>query len=130
MAPPDATPKSLFPGAPAAPAEAAPGAFAKPETLEFPVVDLEEAPMSAFGNRVQADQDADLLDARVSHVREVRYGPGSHLADASSGVPVTPTVARAGAHAWSETAVALLAGSAVGLIVAAVGVSLFLFLTR
>ena len=78
MAPPDATPKSLFPGAATPAAAAAPGAFALPETLEFPMVtDLDGAHMSAFGNRVQSDHDADLLDARVSHVRDVRYGPDS-----------------------------------------------------
>jgi len=133
MAPPDATPKSLFPAAltRAASAEPPPGAFATPATVEFPMVtDPEDADMSAFGSRVQADHDLEMIDARVCHVRDVRYGPGSHPPDASGVAPVTPPVARTRKRAGRRLVASLLAGSAVGLLVAAAGVSLFFFLTR
>ena len=130
MASPDATPKSLFPGAPAASAGPSPGAFATPATVEFLAeIEPEDADISAFGNRVQADQDLAMIDARVSHVRDVRYGRGSHPPDASPVAPVTPPVARTRGSARRRMVVALLAGSAVGLLVAATVVSLFFLLT-
>jgi len=128
MAPSDATPKSLFPGAATPVAQPASGAFATPATVEFPEVDVEDARMSAFGNRVQADQDVDLLDARVCHVREVSYGPGSPAA-AFPVVPLTPPVSPSGEHGWRGIVRALLGGTAVGLLVAAVVVALFFALT-
>ena len=134
MAPSDATPKSLFPGAATHAAAASPGAFATPATVEFPTVDLEGADMSTFGDRVRTDQDADLLDTRVSHVRDVHFVPSSPVPDASPvgsvSQPVAPSSERSPERAWRGMVKALLAGSAVGLLVAAVVVTLYFLLTR
>jgi hypothetical protein len=96
MAPPDTNPKSLFPPAaiPAHPAlPRTGGSFGVPRNVEFPMfTDPEDAAMTAFGSKVEADMDPDLFDARVTHVRDARYGFGSPQPDVLRVVPVTGPV--------------------------------------
>ena len=131
MALPDATPKSLFPSAPT-PASPAPGAgmsFRAPDAVEFPLVTSPETDgMTAFGSLVQADHDLDVLDHRVSHVRDARYDPGSHPPDASPVVFVAAPVTLSRKHAKWGTVMVLLAAFAFGLLTGFAGV--FFFLTR
>ena len=126
---PDSTPRSVFPGAanPVASAQRVAGAFATPAMVEFPMVtDPENDAMSAFGSRVQADHDANLLDARVCHVRDVRYGPGSQPAKVSPVAPEAPRAGRMRTRGPRRMVVALLVGAAVGLLVAAAVAAFFL----
>jgi hypothetical protein len=137
MEPPDVTPKSLFPMATTPTSSArsgAGGSFATPSNVEFPTAtDPEDGGMTAFGNRVQADRDLDLLDARVCHVRDVQYMPGSPPNEpgaspvVSGVVSGTAPITRNRGCGWRRTAVILLASFAVGALAAAVGV---FFLTR
>jgi hypothetical protein len=142
MAPPDTNPNSLFPPAPTPAHLALPrtgGSFGVPRNVEFPMsTDPEDAVMTAFGSRVEADLDLDLLDARVSHVRDARYGPVPHTPDVSwvvpvtapdvsRVVPVTAPVTRSRERAWRTPVLVFLAVLAVSLLAGFAGV---LFLTR
>ena len=140
MALPDA-PKSLFPSAtpPASSARPGPGAsFRAPAAVEFPLADPETDAMTAFGSLVQADHDLDVIDHRVSHVRDVRYDPGSNppapspvvfvAAPARSPVVfVAAPVTLSRKHAKRGTVLVLLAAFACGCLIGFAGV---FFLTR
>jgi hypothetical protein len=132
MAPPDATPQNLFPAATNPERSALPGAggyFGTPSTVEFPMfTDPEDAGMTAFGSRVEADRDLDALDAHVSHVRDARYGPVSPAPDVSRVVSMTAPVTRSPGRAWGKTVMVLLAVLAVSILAGFAGV--FFFLTR
>ena len=130
MAPPDATPKSLFPAA-AKPADAAPpgadGSFRTPDSVEFPMfTGPEDDALTAFGSRVKADLDLELLDARVTHVRDVQYGTGSHPPDVSPVVSPPPPLTRRHERVWGSRVV-VLAVVAAGVLAGLAGV---FFLTR
>lgn len=131
MAPPDTNPNSLFPPAPTPAHPALPrtgGSFGVPLNVDFPMsTDPEDDVMTAFGNRVEADLDVDLFDARVSHVRDLRYEPVPYTPDVSWGVPVTASVTRSGEHAWRRPVLVFLAVLAVSLLAGFAGV---LLLTR
>jgi hypothetical protein len=77
---PGTTPESLAPAAAPIPQGVDPEAqlsFTAPQDVEFPALTAsDDAPVSVFGTMVQSDVDADLLDVKISHVREVRYLPG------------------------------------------------------
>ena len=131
MAPPDETPENQSP-APASlassPSPGLGGSFRTPSTVEFPmVIDTEGATMTAFGRMVKADLDPDFLGARISHVREVQYAPGSPPPDASEVASVTAPVTHQREHAWGPTTVFVLMGFAV---VVLAGLAGGLFLTR
>jgi hypothetical protein len=139
MAPPDATPQNLFPAATTPERSASPGAggyFGTPSTGEFPLfAGPEDAAMTAFGGWVEADKDLDHLDARVSHVRDARYGPGSQAPDVSRVVsmiapvtaPMTAPVTHSREHAWRTRVLVFLAVFAVSVLAGFGGV---FFLTR
>lgn len=77
MTTPDPTPESLFPAVALQPTPAKPAAgaaFSAPAAVDFPLETYpENAAMTAFGKRIQSDQDRDLLDVTISHVRDVNY---------------------------------------------------------
>lgn len=77
MTTPDPTPESLFPAVALDPTPVQPvarAAFGVPATVDFPLDTYpENAAMTAFGKRIQSDQDRDLLDVNVSHLRDVNY---------------------------------------------------------
>ena len=124
MAPPDATPKSLFPASatPAGAAGTGGASFGAPGIVEFPMAtEPENADLTSFGSRLQADRDQDpnLLDARVSPMRDAQYAPGSHPPDASGVLSVTVHVAGSHEHPWWAKVVVLLALFAVSAVAAA-----------
>ena len=105
MAPPHATLKSVFPAA-ATPTGPGGGSFGAPGIVEFPMVtESEDADMTSFGSQVQADRDQDLnvLDARVRHVRDAQYAPGLDLPDASGVHSVTMPVAGRHESSWGKS---------------------------
>lgn len=77
MTTPDPTPESPFPAVALQPTPAQPAtgaAFSAPAAVDFPLETYpENAAMTAFGRRIQSDQDRDLLDVNISHVRDVNY---------------------------------------------------------
>jgi|GEM_PF-3614372 len=131
MAPPDATPKSLFPAATTPEHSALPAAggyFGTSSTGEFPVFTDPDDAMTAFGSRVEADWDLDGFDGHVSHVRDARYGPGPQAPDVSRVVPmtapVTAPVTRGPEHPWRTTVAVFLAVFAVSVLAGFAGVFL------
>ena len=139
MAPLDATPQNLFPAATTPENSALPGAggyFGTPSTGEFPVfTGPEDAAMTAFGSRVEADTDLDEFDAHVSHVRDARYEPGFQAPDVSRVVsmtvpvtaPMTAPVTRSREHVWRTRVLVFLAVLTVSVLAGFGGV---VFLTR
>jgi hypothetical protein len=125
MAPPDATPKSLFPAAATPASSALPragGSFGTPSAVEFPMfTDPDDAAMTAFGSRVQADLDPDQLDGRVSHVRDAQYEPGGHPPEVSRVVSATAPVTRSREHGRRRKVVLLVALLAVGVLAGLAG---------
>jgi hypothetical protein len=109
--PPDTTADSLTPGVLPVPGEVDPAArvsFTAPLDVEFPALTAaDNAPVSAFGNLVQADVDLDLLDVNISHVREVRYLPGQASRETMPPEAITPD-ALPGQHAPAAPARARL----------------------
>lgn len=131
MAPPDATPQSLFPAATTPEHSALPGAggyFGTASTGEFPMLnDPEDTAMTAFGSRVEADRDLDTLDAHVSHVRDAQYGSVAKASDVSRVVPSTAPLTRVREHAWRRPVMVFLV---VFVVTALAGLAGVFFLTR
>lgn len=77
MTTPDPTTESPFAPVVLRPTPAKPAAgaaFSAPASVDFPLETYpENAAMTAFGKRIQSDQDHDLLDVNISHVRDVSY---------------------------------------------------------
>ena len=80
--------------------------------------------MTAFGSKVQADRDLDMLDTRVCHVRDAQYGPGAHPSEVYPVIFVASPVTRIRAHAWRRPVVVLLAVFAVSVLAGLAGVFL------
>ena len=128
MAPPDTNLNSLLPPAPTPARPALPrtgGSFGVPGTVEFPMfTDPEDDAMTAFGSKVESDLDLDLLDARVSHVRDAQYEPVSYPPDVYPVISVTAPVTRMREHAWRRPALVFLVVFAVSVLAGFAGVFL------
>jgi hypothetical protein len=83
--------------------------------------DPEDAAMTAFGSRVQADLGLDMLDTSDGHVRDAQYAPGAHPPDVYP-VFVASPVTRIREHAWRRPVVVLLAVFAVSVLAGFAGV--------